>query len=159
MNTVVMQAELELDAILREHDELLDQARGFGLRTAAIPRGLMPLREAQTIVAQFDANTRKLKEFVDSLYTTMRHAPDKATKDALAEIDGRASKALLKFENDLKKAKAALVKHEDLLVGENFQEMFQALRHSLAARHEDRSSRPEDHGGPSRQGTRTTMCR
>lgn len=128
MNPAVMQAELALDDILREHDELLDKARGFGMRTAAIPRGLMPLREAQTIVAQFDANTKKLKDFLDSLFTTTRHAPDKATKDALTEISGRAEKALRKFEDDLKKAKEALVRHEDLLVGENFQEMFQALR-------------------------------
>lgn len=128
MNAIVMQAELALDAILSEHDDLLDQARGFGMRTAAIPRGLMPLREAQGIVAQFDANTRKLKEFLDSLFTTTRHAPDKATKDALVEIEGRATKALRKFEDDLNKAKDALVRHEDLLVGENFQVMFQALR-------------------------------
>ena len=128
MNAVVMQAELALEAILEEHDALLDKARGFGMRTAAFPRGLMPLREAQGIVAQFDANTKKLKDFLDSLFTTTRHAPDKATKDALTEISGRAEKALRKFEDDLKKAKEALVKHEDLLVGENFQEMFQALR-------------------------------
>lgn len=128
MNTMVMNFELALDDIFQEHDDLLDQARGFGMRTAALPRGLMPLREAQDIVAQFDTNTKKLGKFLDSLYQTMPHAPDKATKDALAEIDGRATKALRKFEDDLKKAKAALEKHENLLVGENFQEMFQALR-------------------------------
>lgn len=128
MNTTVMRAELELDAILREHEDLLEQAQGFGMRTAAIPRGLMPLREAQTIVAQFDANTKKLVEFADSLSRTMMHAPDKATGDALREISDRASKALRKFEADLKLAKESLVKHEDLLVGENFQKMFQALR-------------------------------
>jgi hypothetical protein len=88
----------------------------------------MPLREAQGIVAQFDANTKKLKDFLDSLLNTTRYAPDKATKDALEEVYRRAEKALRKFEDDLKKAKEALVRHEDLLVGENFQAMFQALR-------------------------------
>ena len=128
MNTTVMQAELELDSLLREHEALLDKAQGFGMRTAAFPRGLMPLRDAQDIVAKFDANTKKLKNFLDALATTTRHAPDKATQDALGEIEDRAAKALRKFEDDLKKAKEALAKHEDLLVGENFQEMFQALR-------------------------------
>lgn len=128
MNTTVMQAELELDSLLREHEALLDKAQGFGMRTAAFPRGLMPLRDAQDIVAKFDANTKKLKNFLDAMATTTRHAPDKATQDALGEIEDRAAKALRKFEEDLKKAKEALAKHEDLLVGENFQEMFQALR-------------------------------
>lgn len=40
MNTDVMRAELEFESILQEHEELLDQARGFGMRTAAYPRGL-----------------------------------------------------------------------------------------------------------------------
>lgn len=128
MNAVVMQAELALQDILNEHEELLGQARGFGMRTAAIPRGLMPLKEAQGVVAKFDDNTRKLKGFLDSLGQTQVHAPDKATRDALGEIYDRGAKSLRKFEDDLTKAKAALAKHEDLLVGENFQDMFQALR-------------------------------
>jgi hypothetical protein len=128
MNTVVMQAELALQDILDDHEELISQARGFGMRTAAIPRGLMPLREAQDIVAKFDDNTRKLKGFLDSLAQTLTRAPDKGTQDALGAVYDRASKALSNFEDDLTKAKAALAKHEDLLVGENFQDMFQALR-------------------------------
>jgi hypothetical protein len=123
-----MRAELEFESILQEHEELLDQARGFGMRTAAFPRGLMPLREAQEIVANFSKNTEKLDAFLSSLYDTKNRAPDKATKDALDEVYARGEKALSKFQDDHKKAKEALAKHEDLLVGENFQEMFQALR-------------------------------
>ena len=128
MNTVVMRAELEFENILQEHEELLDQARGFGMRTAAYPRGLMPLREAQEVVANFSKNTAKLDTFLSSLYDTKLRAPDDDTKAALNEVYARGEKALRKFQDDHKKAKEALEKHEDLLVGENFQEMFQALR-------------------------------
>ena len=128
MNTVVMRAELEFESILQEHEELLDQAQGFGMRTAAYPRGLMPLREAQEVVANFSKNTEKLDTFLSSLYDTKLRAPDTETKAALDEVYARGEKALRKFQDDHKKAKEALEKHEDLLVGENFQEMFQALR-------------------------------
>lgn len=128
MNTVVMRAELEFESILQEHEELLDQAQGFGMRTAAYPRGLMPLREAQEVVANFSKNTAKLDTFLSSLYDTKLRAPDDDTKAALNEVYARGEKALRKFQDDHKKAKEALEKHEDLLVGENFQEMFQALR-------------------------------
>ena len=130
MNTIVMQAELKLQEILDEHEDLLRLARGFGMRTAAIPSRLMPLAEARKIVAEFDNNTSKLRNFLSDevLTMTLRNAPDKETKDALNEIFDRASKSLTKFEDHRTKARAAIAKHEDLLVGENFQDMFEALR-------------------------------
>ncbi len=128
MNPLVTKAVEELNDILLEHQDLLGEAKGFGMRTAALPKGLMPLKEAQEIVSKFDDNTKRLIDFLESLGNSVMRAPDKASKDALEEIYQRGAKSLNKFEEDLRKAKEALLKHEDLLVGENFQDMFQAIR-------------------------------
>lgn len=120
-------AEVVLADILMEHEALLDEARGFGLRTAALPRGLMPVKEAQKVVADMGANLEKLDKFYNGLMFGTREVP----KELAGEFDAlltKAKKAREKCELDVKKAREALEKHEDLLVGEAFQEAFEAVR-------------------------------
>ena len=131
-------AEAILDSILAEHEDLKDEAEGFGLRLAspssrtrraALPKGLMPLKEAQRILADFAKNTEKLRAFVDSMYQVRASGtPFAADVDALQK---KAAKALQVFVDDQKKAQAAVEKYEDLLTGEHFQEAFEAVRHAI----------------------------
>lgn len=131
-------AEAILDSILAEHEDLKDEAEGFGLRLAspssrtrraALPKGLMPLKEAQRILADFAKNTEKLRAFVDSMYQVRASGtPFAADVDALQK---KAAKALQVFVDDQKKAQAAVERYEDLLTGEHFQEAFEAVRHAV----------------------------
>lgn len=118
-----------LEDLIGQHDDRIDQARAFGLRTAALPKGLMPFAEAQRIVASFEKDTEQLSRFLDGLT-----AAGKAPLDMQADLDAlkaKANKALQKFKDDKQKAQASLDNYEDILVGEHFQEAFEALRHAL----------------------------
>ena len=122
-------AEDMLDALLDKHDRNLDLAKGFGVRTAALPKGLMPLKQAQQIVASFESDTKQLNAFVNSL-----HAAGKAPAGMEAEFKALLNKATLalgKFEVDRSNATKAIEKYEDLLVGEHFQTAFEAVRHAV----------------------------
>lgn len=125
----LQRAEELFQDILDEHAALTVEAKGFGLRLAAIPRGLMPLADAQRVVVDFAANTKKLRSFLDSLYS-VRDTPSDLAADFEA-LRTKANKALKKFEDDLKQAQDAVAKYEDLLVGEHFQEAFEAVRHAV----------------------------
>jgi len=127
--------DASLDRILEEHDALLEAARGFGLRLASrsasrLPKGTMALKEAQNIVANFAKNTDTLSAFVSSMYTTVSKSPPEFRAD-LEAVRAKADKALAKFQTDQKAAQAALALYEDALVGENFQDAFQAVRLAL----------------------------
>lgn len=125
----LLRAEELFQDILDEHAALTVEAKGFGLRLAALPRGLMPLADAQRVVVDFQANTKKLRSFLDSLYN-VRDTPSDLSADFEA-LRTKANKALKKFEDDLKQAQDAVAKYEDLLVGEHFQEAFEAVRHAV----------------------------
>ena len=123
--------DASLDRILEEHDALLNAARGFGLRLGSrLPKGTMALREAQNIVANFAKNTDTLNAFVSSMYAAIRTSPPEFRAD-LEAVRAKADKALAKFVADQKAAQAALALYEDALVGENFQDAFQAVRLAL----------------------------
>lgn len=127
----IQRAEDMLQDILDEHAFLSIEAKGFGLRLgASIPKGLMPLEEAQKIVAGFDANTRKLQSFINGL-NNISDVPSKDFADEFDALYTKATKAFDKFKTDLKKAQEALIKYEDILVGEHFQESFEAVRHAI----------------------------
>lgn len=117
----------ELADILAEHDALMDAARGFGVRTAAIPRGLMPYREAQRIVTEVAASSQRLVQFADGLHSMRRNVPAEFETEWKA-LRAKVEAATDKFEADLALAREALARHEDLLVGENFQRAFEAVR-------------------------------
>ena len=125
----LLEARSILQDILDEHAALSIEAKGFGLRLAALPRGLMPLADAQRVVVDFAANTKKLRSFLDGLYS-VRDIPSDLSADVEA-LRAKANKALKKFEDDLKQAQDAVAKYEDLLVGEHFQEAFEAVRHAV----------------------------
>lgn len=119
-------ADAYLDRLLERHDALLDEAEDFGLKLAAYPRGLMPLAEAKKIVRELSVQAEQVNKFFFSLAGSRDVPPTlKKEYDALVE---KASRASRQFSDDLKKANEAIAKHEDLLVGENFQEAFQAVR-------------------------------
>jgi hypothetical protein len=120
-------AEDFLEDLIDLHDDRLQDARGFGMRVGAIPKGLMPYAEAQRIVTGFNKDTEKLSSFLDHLSSAVRMAPPEMKASAQALLD-KASATMDKFKTDLKKAQQALEQHEDLLVGENFQTAFEALR-------------------------------
>lgn len=123
------QAEAFLNVLLEKHEDHLQDARGFGVKTAALPKGLMTLAEAQKIVASFEKDTEQLKKFVAGMYNAGKPPADMKTEfDALLT---KANKALEKFEKDRKAAQEAISKYEDHLVGEHFQEAFEALRHAV----------------------------
>ncbi len=110
-----------LEDILRDHEDHLTEAQGFGLKIAV---ALMPYAEARRIVDSFEKDTAKLQEFLRAL-------PFTAPTEYQAELDkirGKAQKAFKKFEEDREKAEKALEKHEDLLVGEYFQAAFERVR-------------------------------
>lgn len=122
----ITRAQLALADILTTHEDLLSDARGFGLRLAAIPRGLMPVKEAQQVVVDMGKNVEKLDKFFRGLMGVPDVPPDFAKDfDALYKKTRAAQE---KCNADLKRAQEALAKHEDLLVGEMFQEMFEAVR-------------------------------
>ncbi len=127
--------DASLDRILAEHDALLEAARGFGLRLASrsasrLPKGTMALKEAQNIVANFAKNTDTLSAFMSSMFDAVRKSPPEFRAD-LEAVRAKADKALTKFQADQKAAQAALALYEDALVGENFQDAFQAVRLAL----------------------------
>ena len=119
-------AEDLLDKLLGEHSSIMEEAQGFGLRMAAIPKGLMPIKEAQQVLVELGKNVEKINAFYMGLLN-VRDVP-KEMADGFQALVDKASKATKKCEDDKKKAVAALAAHEDLLVGEAFQEMFQAVR-------------------------------
>jgi hypothetical protein len=90
----------------------------------------MALKEAQNIVANFAKNTDTLSAFLGSMYTTVSKSPPEFRAD-LEAVRAKADKALAKFQADQKAAQAALALYEDALVGENFQDAFQAVRLAL----------------------------
>ena len=129
--------QAEFADILMEHEDIVSEAREVfskstpGLRMAALPRGLMPLADAQKVVNGFDASTAKLREFINTLYKSFyKNVPTEVETD-YKEMLKKAEKALAKFEADQQVAQKALAKHEDLLVGEHFQEAFEAVRHAV----------------------------
>jgi len=125
----LQRAEELFQDILDEHAALSVEAKGFGLRLAALPRGLMPLADAQRVVVDFTSNTTKLRTFLGTLYG-VRDIPSEL-RDDMGALQAKAAKALKKFEDDLKQAQDAIAKYEDLLVGEHFQEAFEAVRHAV----------------------------
>lgn len=123
------QAEAFLNVLLEKHEDHLQDARGFGVKTAALPKGLMTLAEAQKIVASFEKDTEQLNKFIMGMHSAGKPPADMKTEfDALL---AKANKALDKFLKDKKAAQEAIEKYEDLLVGEHFQEAFEALRHAV----------------------------
>ena len=116
-----------LDGLVEDHENLVQDAKGFGFRVAASPlKGLMTLKEAQTIVAAFEKNTSELRAFVNGL-PNGRGLPTELAQ-GLEALYKKAQAHLKKFEEDKKKAQETLSKYEDILTGEHFQEAFQALR-------------------------------
>ena len=118
---------LELEEIIAGHDQHLNEASQFGMRSASV-KNLMPYAEAKKIVDSFDADTDKLETFAKKLNEAIRSAPDKETKAALSKVGDKSERALAKFRADLKKAEEALKKWAELLTGEKFQEIFQEVR-------------------------------
>jgi len=125
--------QAEFDRILQDHEALLDQASGFGMtasadKVAAYPKGLMPLADAQKVLAGFAASTKSLYDLRDKLY--VRDVPA-FVKAEYAAMTKKLDVEIAKFEADQKKATKALADYEDLLVGKYFQEAFEAVRHAV----------------------------
>ena len=123
----INQLALELEEIIASHDEHLDKASQFGMRSASV-KNLMPYADAKKIVDSFDDDTDKISDFIDKLYEARRQAPDEESRVAVDKILAKSNAAMSKFERDLKKAKAALEKWAELLTGEKFQALFQEVR-------------------------------
>ena len=121
------QLALELEQIIAAHDEHLDEASLFGMRTASV-KNLMPYEDAKKVVDSFDEDTDKISSFIDKLYEARREAPDEESRVALDKVLAKSNAAMSKFERDLKKAKVALEKWAELLTGEKFQALFQEVR-------------------------------
>jgi len=68
----VQRLQQELELILDEGDDLLTEARGFGLKTAA----RMPVAEAVAVLEGLEANLEKLQTYIKSLSTSIRRAPE-----------------------------------------------------------------------------------
>lgn len=120
-------AEALLDRLVDEHDALMDVAHeGFGVRTAALPKGLMSIKEAQRVLVDLEKNLQKVVAFHHGLIN-VRDIPTGMEAEFKALLD-KAYKATQTCATDKKKAVDALATHEDLLVGEAFQEMFQEVR-------------------------------
>lgn len=122
-----------LEALIDKHEQNVELAQGFGARlasrTAALPKNLMPLKQAQQIVANFDKDTAQIKKFIDGL-PPLISAPVGMEKEFEA-LYKKARETLFKFEYDKKVAQEALEKYEDLLVGQHFQDAFEAVRHAV----------------------------
>lgn len=139
----------EFEAILEEHADLLERAKGFGFRAAydrraALPKGLMPYAEAQKIVEEFEKGPRQIETRLNSLRASVKRIlePYRGNPDNLPSYLHRdwynstvlireLEKTLEKFEVDRKKAQEALDKHEELVVGVHFQEAFEAVRSAI----------------------------
>ena len=139
----------EYERILAEHADLIERAKGFGFRAAydrraALPKGLMPYAEAKKIVDEFEKGPRRLLEQLESLRSARESLVNKrgGSPNFLPSYEYREylnygkliedlEKSLALFKGDWKKAQEALDRHEDLLVGEHFQEAFEAVRHAI----------------------------
>lgn len=117
-----------LDLILDEHQDNLAEARLFGVKTAALPKGLMSYKDAQKVVASFEKDTEKLSKFLESMFRT---SPPPGMETEFNALVKKAEASLKKFQSDKKIAQDALERHEDILVGEYFQTAFEALRHAV----------------------------
>ena len=120
----------EFADIIDLHEDHLKDAEMFGLRTAAYPKGLMPLKEAQQVVASLQKDSESLQKFFRALVMAGSDVPGEIGKDYAALIT-KTKRQVEKFSVDLKRAQEALARHEDILVGGNFQEMFQEVRMAI----------------------------
>lgn len=127
----IRQLQNMLGDILQDHMELLGEAEGFGLNVhhKFAARGGMPFREAQRILADFEKNTKDLRDFLSGLSAV--RAQNTPFAGELKALVAKAEAALKVFEADQKKAQEAVEKYEDMLVGENFQKAFEAVRHAI----------------------------
>lgn len=123
----INQLALELEEIIASHDEHLDKASQFGMRSASV-KNLMPYADAKKIVESFEDDTERLFEFVSRLDDARVKSPDEESKLAIDKISAKSQKTLAKFRNDKDKAEKALKKWAELLTGEKFQALFQEVR-------------------------------
>jgi predicted nuclease with TOPRIM domain len=122
----------ELEELSAKHDQLLDAASQFGMRSAAVPRNLMSYAEAKRIVDKFDDDLEGLYEFENKLQEAKRELRNRDDAAHLFEgvqkLQTKATDMAGKFRKDFDKAKKALAKWAELLTGVKFQDVFQQLR-------------------------------
>ena len=131
----VQELEQELDTLIDGYEDLTEQAKGFGLRVAAYPKGLMPLAKALQIVKDMTAKVQAVQAFETRLqFITFDFerqqritVPQQVIKEHKALL-AKTSRILKKMEADLGKAEKAIEKYEELLLGANFQSWFEMVR-------------------------------
>lgn len=119
-----------LQQITDDHDALISDARGFGMRVAAIPAGTMTWDEASKIVSGFDASTKELSDYIRSFNMAGVPASMKADAEALL---AKAKGELVRFQSDKEKADAAFKVYEKEVAWDSLKELMSNMEKVLTS--------------------------